>query len=87
MIARDSNIHRLDEGSQDVLGAKMNWYLSFVPPTGRVHRKAFIRWVRTQGRCPDTLGIPRNASGPVGIPRNASGPVGIPLKWGDSGKS
>ena len=45
-------------------------------PTKRTSMaQGFYRWVRRQGRSPDTLGIPKNASGPVGIPlkRAASG--------------
>ena len=37
--------------------------------------RTFFRWVRAQGRSPDTPGISKNASAPVGIPlkRSASG--------------
>ena len=43
-------------------------YWSYVPPTGRVWHKAFLRWIRSQGRSPDTPGGLKNASGYVGIP-------------------
>ena len=42
-------------------------HLSSVPPTGRVWHKALFRRVWPQGRCPETPGIPKNASGSVGI--------------------
>ena len=43
------------------------WYLSSVPPNGRVWHKAFLRWVRAQGRSPHVPGISKNATDPVGI--------------------
>ena len=37
--------------------------------------QGLLRWVRRQDRCPDSAGIPQNASGPISIPlkRGASG--------------
>ncbi len=56
-------------------GLKKQQYLSTVTPTGRMWHKAFLRWVREQGRSPDSPGDSKNASGPVGIPlkKGASG--------------
>ena len=50
------------------VGVSNWWYLSSVPPTGRVWHKAFLRWVQTQDRSPHAPGISKNASNPVGIP-------------------
>ena len=41
--------------------------------TGKCDTRSFLRWVQTQGRSPDTLGIPKNDSGPVGIPLKKGG--------------
>ena len=46
----------------------LDWYnwtkspMAFVarPPNRRVWHKAFLRWVRAQGHCPDTPGISKN---------------------------
>ena len=46
----------------------MKWYLTNIPPDGRVWYKAFFRLVRVQGRGVDAFDGSKNASGPEGIP-------------------
>ena len=47
---------------------KRRLHLLSRPPNAQVWLKAFVKVGLTQGRCPDTRGILKNASGPVGIP-------------------
>ena len=43
------------------------WCLLYIPAIEQVRQNVFLRWVRAQGRRPDTPGDSKNASIPVGI--------------------